>query len=147
MNPDEIRKLAAKANGAAWKQMETEPLEALAAAYASLHLWNAAGGTDLHRARGHWLISRVCCVLREVNLAGVHAELCAEFTARATDKKDFEDMYVVEARARVCALRGDKEQALRLKKQAAEMTTKIANAKDREFAEIDLNAEPWFGIS
>jgi hypothetical protein len=152
MDSDELRRLAAEANGETWTYLEKSNLSAdeqsemLGCAFASLYLWVKAGGTSLHAARGHWLISRVYCVLGEGRLGSAHAELCAAHTEAASDRKDFEDMYVLEARARACALNGDLDQASRLRNAAVALCEVIKNAEDKRIAEGDLRAQPWFGL-
>jgi len=90
MDPSELKKLAAKANEETWTFLQSPGVEShdrmAASAYASLYLWEKAGGTSLHRARGHWLVSRVLCVAGEPNLAARHAALCGRFTEEAADE-------------------------------------------------------------
>lgn len=151
MNLD-IKKLAVEANNTVWKLLQAPhqtPIETsnlISAAYASLYLWNQIG-TDLHRARGHWLLSRSFVVIGNVQLAQVHADLCAEFTQKAEAAKDFDHAYVIEAQARVLALSGQKDKARPLFEKAKELGSKIADPEDKSIYEGDLNSEPWFGLN
>lgn len=152
MELSEIKKLAVEANNETWKYLsktdlgQDEKVQMLNCAYASLYLWARAGGTALNFARGHWLISRVLCVLEEADLADHHTKLCRYYTEQADGKKDFEDMYVIEAEARVAALKGDRTTAAKLKAEALRLAALVKNPEDRKFAELDVRAEPWFGI-
>ena len=153
MNDEVVKKLAMKSNADAWNYLqkdslgEDEKVQMLCCAYSSLYLWAACGGTSLHFARAHWLISRVCCVLAEVRLAAKHAEMCSTYTELALDRKDFDDVYATEAKARSFALAGDKIQATHFKKRATELAQKINDLEDRGIAEGDIQTEPWFGVN
>ncbi|MBI4040946.1 MAG: hypothetical protein HY390_03645 [Deltaproteobacteria bacterium] len=124
MENAEIKKLAIEANNQVWNYLQKkelnlgEDLEMLASAYASFYLWKKCGGTALHLARGHWLISRICCHLRESNLALQHAKLCEKYTDESPDKKDFDEAYKWEVLARSSALLKNFKEAKELKNRA-----------------------------
>lgn len=149
---DEIKKLAKEANGQTWKDLQKKDLSPdegvrmLASAYASLHLWERAGGSALNLARGHWLVSRVCCVLSEATLALRHAKLCDRLTNQADDRADFDQAYQTEALARASALSGDLEAARTYKQQARERGDRIQDPEDKKIFLADLESEPWFGL-
>lgn len=153
MNNDELKKLAIKSNGETWNYLQKESLaddekvQMLCCAYSSLYLWASSGGTSLNLARGHWLLSRVCCVLKEASLANKHAELCSVYTEMAADRKDFDEVYAIEAKARSMALSGDRVLAAQLKRQASELATKIQDPENKSIAEADILSEPWFGVN
>lgn len=146
-----FKKLGGCTNGETWKLLTQtdltgdERIRMLTTAYASLYLWGEGGATPLHYARAHWLISRVLCVLGEASLADQHVQLCGRFTAAAEDRKDFDDVYLVEAQARVAAAKGDRAQALELKARALALAALVTDAEDRDILEGDLKSGPWFG--
>lgn len=126
---------------------EEENDQMIAAAYSQNYLWEKGGGTALNKARGHWLISRVMCVVGEPRLAARHAELCARFTEEATDRTDFDVAYAVEAEARAAALNGDRQKATELRSRAEKLAEAVADPEDRKILVDDLTSEPWFGVS
>lgn len=152
MDITEVKKLASEANSEAWKFLsrsnlgEDERIQMLACSYSSLYLWARAGGSSLNLARGHWLISRVACVLDEKSLAQKHSKLCRSYTELATDRKDFDDVYALESEARVAALIGDKARSAELQMKAKKLASEVKDSEDRELVEGDLAAEPWFGL-
>ena len=152
MEPTEIKKLASEANGETWKYLtkdilgEDEKVQMLSCAYASLYLWARSGGTAINLARGHWLISRVCCVIESPTLAQHHSKLCQTYTDLAEDKKDFDFVYAFESEARVAALLQNNKKAIELKAKAKKLASEIKDAQDREIVEGDLNSGPWFGL-
>lgn len=146
-----VRKLAVGANGKTWKLLqkadrsESESLEMIAAAYASLHLWDLIG-TDVNRANGHWLISRVFATTADARLCLLHAEACSRFTAQAEGIKDFGPAYASECMARAYALAGRTDLARPAFERAKKLGAVIANAEDKRIFEEDLKTEPWFGL-
>lgn len=151
MDQSELKKLAVEANNEVWglisrpKLSDEEKFQAISAAYASYYLWDQIG-TDLNRARGHWLISRTLCVIECGELALSHAQQCNILTERAADKKDFDLFYASEALARACAASGKKQEAIEYLNKAAKLSELVKDPEDRTICETDLKAEPWFGI-
>lgn len=152
MESNDLKQLANEANMETWSFLGNPSLsnmdrdKMLAAAYASLYLWEKGGGTEINQARGHWLISRAMCVAGEPKLAAHHAEECARYAASATDRKDFDEVYAIEARARAAALNNDPQKARELRRQASSMAESIADPEDRELVVGDIASEPWFGL-
>lgn len=148
--PD-LRKLAVVANQRTWEflqkrdRTQADDARMISCAYASLHLWDQVG-TDLHRARGHWLITRVLVTLKSAELAARHAVLCAEITERCPDATDFDRAYASEGLARASACAGNLKHALAMRREAELLGSQIANDEDRKTFEDDLAAEPWFGL-
>ena len=152
MEPKEIQQLAANANAEVWnllaqpKLTDEEKDKMVSAAYASLYLWENGGGTIINTARGHWLISRVMCVLGEATLARHHAEFCSRRTALAEDRKDFDVAYAIEAEARSAALLGERKTAESLREQAMELARTVKDEEDRQLVISDIASPPWFGL-
>ena len=153
MDPAELKKLAIDANGEVWSLLQKPALTAeegdrmSASAFASLYLWGKAGGTPLHQARGHWLISRVMCVLNEPSLAAHHALLCDRFTKESADRSDFDEVYALEAQARAAAAKKDFGTAGPLKSRATQQAEAVKDPEDRKILMGDLHSEPWFGLN
>ena len=151
MDYREAKKLAEESRDIAEKLLskpklsKIEEAELLTAAYGSLYLWTRAG-TSLQTARGQWFVTRVLCFLGEARLAQQHAQLCDFFTKKSGDRKDFDEAYAMEALARVSALKGDKEAALRLKLEAGKLGGLIRDQEDRKTFETQLSSLSWFGI-
>ena len=147
------KKFAIDANGKTWELLgkatrsEEEDLALVGAAYASLYLWDAIG-TDLHRARGHWLLSRAHVVTGDARRAVNHAELCARLTRESgSSAKDFDAAYAHEAVARAYAAAGDFERARLARAEAARVGESISDPEDKAIFVGDFLAEPWFGLS
>ena len=152
MEQSDYKRLGIDANQETWGLLEKaartdeETDQMIASAYASHYLWQKGGGTALHHARGHWLISRVMCVANEPQRAKRHAELCARYTDEASDREVFDTVYAVESQARAAALNGNMEKAGELRARAMRMSDAVTEEEDRKFLIGDLEAEPWFGV-
>src|SRR5262245_25002579 len=148
MESQDLKKLAIDANGETWTHLQNpsrtpdERDRMAASAYASLYLWEKAGGTALNQARGHWLISRVHCIAGNPELAARHAQLCDRYTQAATDRKDFDDVYAMEAQARAAAMNREFPAAARLKAQADQRAQAIQDPEDKQLVLTDLASEP-----
>ena len=153
MDPQSLRHLGIDANNETWSYFQKPELtnderdDMLTAAYASHYLWQKSGlGTDIHRARGHWMISRAMCVAGNGPLAEHHAFQCMEFTRKAADAEDFDHVYAIEAEGRAAALNGHAMRARELRTKALVMAEQLADAESRELAIADVKSEPWFGL-
>lgn len=153
MEAKDIRTLAINANMETWEFLQKQNLteddkdRMIGAAYASHYLWEKCGiGSTVNLARGHWLISRVMCVSGQRDLANRHATLCTTYTLEASDREDFDEVYAVEAEARVAAMSNHQEKARELRAKALAMAETITDAKSRELVINDIMTEPWFGI-
>jgi len=141
--------LAVKANQATWallSKKDRKPMdnvEMLTRAFGQLYLWDLVG-TDLNRARAHWLVSRVFCELPQGVMAQKHAELCGLLTGAATEREDFDLAYALEALARANACLGNFEKARTLKLEANKAGLLIKDEESRLLFLEDLKREPWF---
>lgn len=153
MTPDEHRAAAVEANNATWELLDgrthgaEEVDELLGRAYAAAYHWRrATDANDVNHARASWLLSRAHATVGHGDLALHHAERCAHFTAAAGDAAtDFDQVYVVEARARALAALGRDAEAS--EERARAVAIPVADAQDREIVEGDLAAGPWYGLS
>ncbi len=151
MDYREIKKIADESRDFVHQMMakdklnKDEELQVLAAAYSVLHQWNR-GGTPIQMARGHWLVCRVLCFLGEIKLAQQHATLCDFYTKSASDRKDFDEAYAIEALARSAALRGDLEAAKKNKIEAKRLGTLISDPIERKNFEERLKSMSWYGV-
>jgi hypothetical protein len=142
------RKLAVELNQFAWRLLEREERtpdeedEMLQAAYASCWHWRQVG-TPLEQARGQWLISRVCTVLRLPDAALRHArrslELCEQHRFG-----DFDLAYAYEGMARACAAAALPKERAEYRQRACEAGEAIREEEDRRLFFSDLEAGPWF---
>lgn len=101
-------------------------------AHASLYHWSNVG-TEVNRARGEWMCSRVYSVLGRPEPALWHAQRCLEL---AEPIGDWDLAVAHEARARAFAVAGNTERALAALADARAVP--IAEADDREVVERDL---------
>jgi len=138
MEPKDLQKAGIDATMETWTLLQKPSLtdeerdQMIATAYASHYLWEKSRlGTNIHQARAHWLISRVMCVAGQPALAERHALRCAEFTAQADDRKDFDDVYAIEASARAAAANNNAAKAKELRAKAAAMAKEVADQEDR----------------
>lgn len=119
----------------------------IAATYASHYLWQKSGlGTKIHQARGHWLISRVMSVVGNTALAKQHALLCSRYAAEATDRENFDEVYAVEAEARVAAMLNQMGKARELRSKEETLSATVKDDESREIIIGDVKSEPWFGL-
>lgn len=149
---DAHREMAKQANGRVWELLDRpvrsrdEQAEIVEAAYASLYHWRLAG-TEVHRQRGLWLLSRVHTVLGDGGQAVEFAQACLEWTnAHEHLMQDFDMAYAHEGMARALAL-VDRHEAARSHLQAArDAGARIADPEDRSIFTADLEAGEWHGL-
>lgn len=150
VDPSVHRQLAVDLNQRTWRLLETEertPDEAdemIEAVYASCYHWRQAG-TSLELARGHWLIGRVCAVLRRSDSALHHARRCLEICER-DGHGDFDIAYAFEGMARAAAAAGRADECRQWRERARRAGEAIREAEDRKLFVADLEAGPWFGV-
>jgi hypothetical protein len=126
------------------KLSHSEKGQMLTAAFGTLYIWSKFG-TPLQVARSQWWVSRVLCKLEEAKLALFHAQLADFYLKQASDRKDFDGAYILEALARATALKGDKAKAMELKSQALLVATSIRDQKDKEEFQAAFSEMSWFG--
>ena len=151
-DPSEHRRVAATANGEAWELLGRSDLsssdleELLERGYASAYHWRRATEPGaVQRARAAWLLARIHTVAGHPEAALESAHRCAELTAAAADRADFDTAYAHEALARAYALAGRPDDAAAERATAAAIA--LADPEDRQIFESDLAAEPWFGLT
>ncbi|MFZ0157794.1 MAG: hypothetical protein WAL50_02085 [Kineosporiaceae bacterium] len=109
-------------------------------AHASAYHWRQVG-TAVHRARSHWLCSRVYAVLQRSEPALVHAQrvldLCTE-----NGIGDWDLAFAHEALARGHAVAGDPEAARAATETALAAAEAIADPEDRAVVLSDLESIP-----
>jgi hypothetical protein len=144
VTPEEERQLAVDLFNRAWTLMEADGRtaeqedELIHAAHASRHHW-AAVGTPANLARGEWQLSRVYTVLGRAEPALHHARRCLAYCeAHPGALEDWDLPYAHEALARAHALAGEVDEAGRHAAAARELTSRVADAEDREHLEADL---------
>lgn len=144
--------LAIEANGKAWSLLENpdrtqaDELELVEAAYVSLHHWRIAG-TVAHLQRGHWLLAHIFTVLKQQYLALAHAQTCFDLTREnQTEMADFDLAYASEGVARALALNQQFSEALKFRRQAAELGNSIKDPEDRKIFLSDFKGGEWFGL-
>ena len=101
-------------------------------AHASLYHWGNVG-TEVNRARGEWMCSRVYSEIGRPEPALWHAQRCLEL---AEPIGDWDLAVAHEARARAFAVAGDTERARAALADARAVP--IAEDDDREVVEKDL---------
>jgi hypothetical protein len=114
--------------------------EMLNSTHASAYHWSrAAGAGPQNAARGHWQISRVNAVLGRGEAALYHAERCLGLcTENGIGDWDIASAY--EALARAHRLAGDDADYRRNLELGREALAQVADEKDREHIEEDLDA-------
>jgi hypothetical protein len=145
-------KFAKSLNGKTWELLgkenrtrEDDEMMVLSAS-ASLYHWLQIG-TAVHAQRGEWLLAHVFTILKKAEPAMEHAVRCLEITAaNPREMKDFDLAYAEEVFARVYALKGDATLAKEIHGKAILLGLAIDDPEDRKIFELDLAAEPWFGM-
>ncbi len=139
---DEARELSLKLQ-AQEKLTREEESQLITASQACVFIWKRVG-TPLQVARAHWLASRAFCKLEDPKFALLHAQMCDFYTKQASDRKDFDEAYAMEALARAAALRGDLENGLRLKRDALALAQKIRDPEEQKNFRQQFQSLPWF---
>ena len=142
MDRDEQRRVAVELFNHVWTLLERDERtrddddEMLHAAHASRFHWGEVG-EPVNRVRGEWQCSRVYAALARSEPALHHARRCLEL-CEENDVEEFDLPYAYEALARAHALAGDREEAARYKRLAADAGEQIADEDDRELLFSDL---------
>jgi hypothetical protein len=141
---EDARELTLKLQAQA-KLTREEESQMITAAQACVFIW-ARSGTPLQVARAHWMASRAFCKLEDAKFALLHAQMCDFYTKQARDRRDFDEAFAMESLARAAALKGDIENALRLKKEAKAIGLKIRDPQDKLNFETHFFSLSWFQI-
>ncbi len=124
-----------------------EDEEMLLNAFASAYHWKQIG-TEIHRQRGYWMISKVYQALGKSSPALEWAQKCAEITREYPDAmEDFDLAYAEEALARSYAMAGERDLAEKHYQQAAELGGQIQDPEDQQIFLADFEGGDWFGFT
>ncbi len=105
--------------------------------HASRYHWEVAG-TNVHIARGDWLVSRVYAALQRPEPCLYHAHRCLKVTLE-NNLKDFDLAFAYEAMARACDLAGDEVERAKYFTLAKEAGAKIKDPNDRNYFFSELH--------
>lgn len=152
LDPEAHHYLGIEMNQQVWRLLgqeersEREARRMVHFALASLHHWqHSPRWQPVNAQRGHWLLSRVFAVNGDGEKALAHAQACLTLS-ESEGLVDFDAAYAVEAMARAHAVAGNQEEALRFHGEATRAMEKIADKKDREIFQEDLEGGPWAGL-
>lgn len=147
MTPEEHRRLGIDLYNGTWALIEREDRtpdeddEMLHRAHASAYHWLQGPHTAANRARSHWLCSRVHVLAGQPEGALHHARRCLALVEGHGEEMEEWDLAAAhEALARAHAAAGETEEARRFLDLARAETVTIANPKDRQHIEADLDA-------
>jgi hypothetical protein len=147
VTPEEHRRLGIDLYNGTWALIEREDRtpdeddEMLHRAHASAYHWLQGPHTAANRARSHWLCSRVHVLAGQPEGALHHARRCLALVEGHGEEMEEWDLAAAhEALARAHAAAGETEEARRFLDLARAETVTIANPKDRQHIEADLDA-------
>jgi hypothetical protein len=147
VTPEEHRRLGIDLYNGTWALIEREDRtpdeddEMLHRAHASAYHWLQGSHTAANRARSHWLCSRVHVLAGQPEGALHHARRCLALVEGHGEEMEEWDLAAAhEALARAHAAAGETEEARRFLDLARAETVTIANPKDRQHIEADLDA-------
>ena len=146
------KEFAKRTNGRVWQLLDKENRnqaendELLYAAFASCYHWYKIG-TGVHRQRGEYLVAKVYMSLNNPEQALHHAQKCLALTKQyQNEMEDFDFAFAYEGAARVYAMNGKVEQAMKYHKMAREAGDQIEDAEDKQIFDNDLKGGNWFGL-
>ena len=149
MTPEEHRRLGVELYNGTWELIERpartpdEDDEMLHRAHASAYHWLQAPHTAANRARSQWLCSRVHVLAGQPEGALHHARRCLVLVEGHSDEmEDWDLAGAHEALARAHLAAGDADEARRYVGLARGAAAAIANPKDREHIDEDLDSLP-----
>jgi hypothetical protein len=147
VTPEEHRRLGVELYNGTWTLIAREDRtpdeddEMLHRAHASAYHWLHGPHTAANRARSHWLCSRVHALAGQPEGALHHARRClALVEGHSEEMEDFDLAAAHEALARAHAAAGATGEARRHLELARAETAKIANPKDAQHIETDLDS-------
>jgi hypothetical protein len=116
--------------------------QALYAAYASTYHWMQAGNVANH-ARGESLIAAVAVAIGRLDIAGLHADRCAELIeTHPAAFEDWDRAFSAESQARVASRLG-RPDAEKLKAEAIRLAEACADPEDQRICLERIAAPPW----
>ena len=143
MDKELHKKLAIESFNKTWDYIDNknrtkeETLEMIHLAHASRYHWGFAG-TEIHKGRGEWQISRVYSVANLGESALIHAntylDICLE-----NDIKDWDIAFAYEAIAFAYKVLGKEELMIEYKNKGLSTLEQIKEKGDRDYAESELN--------
>ena len=149
MTPEEHRRLGVELYNGTWALIERgnrtpdQDDEMLHRDHASAYHWLQAPHTAANRARSHWLCSRVHALAGQPEGAIHHARRCLALVQGHGDEMEDWDLAAAhEALARAHAAAGEPDEARRYLELARTEAAAIANPKDRDHIEEDLDSLP-----
>jgi hypothetical protein len=149
VTPEEHRRLGVELYNGTWELIERpartpdEDDEMLHRAHASAYHWLQAPHTAANRARSQWLCSRVHVLAGQPEGALHHARRCLVLVEGHSDEmEDWDLAGAHEALARAHLAAGDADEARRYVGLARGAAAAIANPKDREHIDEDLDSLP-----
>ena len=113
-------------------------------AHSSRYHWGMVG-KKVNFARGEWQIAHVYTLLGLTQSALYHAQRCLD-QCLADDIGDFDLAYAYEGVARALACGGDRVEAEKFYRLAADAGKMIHAEEDYQQFESDLTAPPWYGL-
>ncbi len=129
-------------NGLSEQSPRAEQEQALYAAYASTYHWMLAG-TVANHGRGEHLIASVAVATGLLDVAGRHADRCAELIAEHPAAfEDWDRAFCAEALARVASRKGSRD-AGQLRAEAQRLAEAVENPEDRRICLERLAVPPW----
>ena len=147
MTPEEHRRLGVELYNGTWELIERqdrtpdEDDEMLDRAHASAYHWLQAPHTAANRARSQWLCSRVHVLAGQPEGALHHARRClALVEGHSEEMEDWDLASAHEALARAHAASGELDEARRYLELARAETAAIADPKDSQHIQADLDS-------
>ena len=137
------KKLAIDAFNKTWDYIDNnertkeETLEMIHLAHASRYHWGFAG-TEIHKARGEWQISRVYSVANLGESALLHANAYLDICLK-NNFKDWDITFAYEAVAYAYKVLGNKKLMNEFKNKGLNTLDQIKEKEDRDYAETELN--------
>ncbi len=143
MDKDQHKKLAIDAFNKTWDYIDTkertkaQTLEMIHLAHASRYHWGFAG-TELHKGRGEWQISRVYSIANLGESALLHAQAYLDICLK-NDYKDWDIAFAYEAMAYAYKVLNNTKLMNTYKQKGIESLSHIIDKGDRDYAESELN--------
>lgn len=143
MEKDTHKKLAIETFNKTWdyidlkERSKEDTLDMIHLAHTSRYHWGFAG-TELHKGRGEWQISRVYSVAKLGESALLHAEAYLDICLK-NDYKDWDIAFAYEAMAFAYKILNNIELMNDYKQKGIVSLSQIKEKGDRDYAETELN--------
>lgn len=144
MEKEKYKKLAIESFNKTWQYIDKENKtsedieEMIKLAHSSRHYWVKAGGTELNKQRGDWMISHVYCLTGNGKEALVYAKKCYDRTIKE-NFKDFDLVFAYEAMAHSYkVLNDDSNKDIYLKK-GYEAIEQVEKKEDKDYCKSQLD--------